>query len=235
MEIYRTGPETDRLEHRALTLNDAEAFYALNSNVDVMKFTGEPMTQSVEEAREAIADYRDFDERGYGRWACVLKETQQVIGFCGLKYLTDLNEVDVGYRFLPEFWGKGLATEACAASIKFGFDTLGLEKIIGLVLPQHGIDPCAGKSRNDVRRRIRLRRTACNPVLSSSRNVVACHVNADHLACHQREATRPAVGVFVLCEKVGGLRCCHCRNCRCFLRLTNRPKPLLLSSWVFAQ
>ena len=135
MQIYRTGPETDRLEHRALTLNDAEAFYALNSNVEVMKFTGEPMTQSVEEARQAIADYRDFDERGYGRWACVLKETQQVIGFCGLKYLTDLNEVDVGYRFLPEFWGKGLATEACAASIRFGFDTLGLEKIIGLVLP----------------------------------------------------------------------------------------------------
>ena len=64
-----------------------------------------------------------------------MKETQQVIGFCGLKYLTDLNEVDVGYRFLPEFWGKGLATEACAASIEFGFDTLGLEKIIGLVLP----------------------------------------------------------------------------------------------------
>ena len=58
-----------------------------------------------------------------------------MVGFCGLKYLTDLKEVDVGYRFLPEYWGRGLATEACAASLEFGFNTLGLDQIIGLVLP----------------------------------------------------------------------------------------------------
>jgi ribosomal-protein-alanine N-acetyltransferase len=107
----------------------------LSGHPDVMRFTGEPPVPSLGAAREAIANYRDFDDVGYGRWACNLKETQAVIGFCGLKYLTDLDEVDVGYRFLPEFWGRGLATEACAASLEFGFTHLRLNQIIGLVLP----------------------------------------------------------------------------------------------------
>jgi len=134
---YRNGPETERLEHRAQTLDDADAFYALNSNPEVMRLTGEPMFPSVDAARQAIASYSDFDTVGFRRWACVFKETQTVIGFCGLKYLSDLDAVDIGYRFLPEYWGLGLATEACMASLDFGFKTLQLEEIIGLVLPEN--------------------------------------------------------------------------------------------------
>ena len=137
MEQFKTGPETDRLQHRAFTVDDAAAFFALNSNQDVMRFTGEPLLASVDAARQAIANYQDFDKVGYGRWACVLKETQAIIGFCGLKYLADLDEVDVGYRFLPQHWGRGLATEACVASLKFGFNKLCLNQIIGLVLPDN--------------------------------------------------------------------------------------------------
>jgi len=135
MEFYLTGPETNRLEHRAFTVADAEAFFALNSNPDVMEFTGEPLLPSLDAARQDIANYPDFEDLGYGRWACVLKETQTIIGFCGLKYLPDLDEVDVGYRFLPRYWGQGLATEACVASLAFGFTTLCLDQIIGLVVP----------------------------------------------------------------------------------------------------
>jgi len=123
--------------HRAFAVDDARAFYELNSNPKVLRFTGEPPIESVERARAAIASYPDFDTVGYGRWACVLKETRQIIGFCGLKYLVELDAVDVGYRFLPEFWGQGLATEACAASFEFRFGVLHLEKIIGLVLPEN--------------------------------------------------------------------------------------------------
>lgn len=137
MASYRIGPETKRLKQRAFAVTDADAFYALNGNKDVMRLTGEPPTKSVEEAREAIAAYPDFDTIGYGRWACVLKETGQIIGFCGLKYLPEFDAVDLGYRFLPKFWGQGLATEACTASLQFGFDTLDLNQIIGLVLPEN--------------------------------------------------------------------------------------------------
>ena len=137
MISYRTGPETDRIEHRAFTLDDCEAFYRLNSHPDVMRFTGEPPLESLDDARQAVADYPDFDTVGYGRWACVLKESRAVIGFCGLKYLPELNEVDVGFRFLPEYWGRGIATETCSACIAFGFDVLKLDRVLGLVLTEN--------------------------------------------------------------------------------------------------
>ena len=137
MKKYTVGPETARLTHRAFEEHDAEALFALNSNPLVMQYTGETLWASVESTRSAIRDYPDFDSVGFGRWACVLKSTQEVIGFCGLKYLADLDAVDVGYRLLPEFWGRGIATEACKACVEFGFRTIGLVKIIGLVLPEN--------------------------------------------------------------------------------------------------
>ena len=122
---------------RAMTADDAEAVFALNANPDVMRYTGEPLLESLESAADAIANYPDFDTVGYGRWACILKEEQRMIGFCGLKYLSDLDAVDLGYRLLPEYWGRGLATEGCRASVSFGFDVIGLQQIIGLVLPEN--------------------------------------------------------------------------------------------------
>ncbi|QDV61158.1 GNAT family N-acetyltransferase [Crateriforma conspicua] len=132
---YREGPQTRRLLHRAFDLGDAEAFFRLNSDQDVMKFTGEPLLSSLKQASEAIECYTDFERYGFGRWACVEKQSGRVIGFCGLKYLPDLDEVDVGYRLMPEFWGRGFATEACAACLEFGFRILQLKEIIAMVMP----------------------------------------------------------------------------------------------------
>ncbi len=137
MISYRTGPQTTRIEHRAFTPEDAEVFYRLNSHPEVMRYTGEPPLQSIDDARKAIINYPDFDTVGYGRWACVLKQSGAVIGFCGLKYLPELDAVDVGFRFFPEYWGKGIGTEVCTACIEFGFETLKLTSIIGLVLPEN--------------------------------------------------------------------------------------------------
>ena len=53
----------------------------------------------------------------------------------GLKYLPEWEEVDLGYRLLPEYWGRGLATEASLASLRYGFETLQLSRILGLVHP----------------------------------------------------------------------------------------------------
>jgi RimJ/RimL family protein N-acetyltransferase len=88
---YAIGSETRRLHHRACKVDDAEVFFALNSNEDVMRFTGEPLLASMEAARQAIADQPGFDEIRFGRWASVLKETQTVIGFCGSKRSFDLD------------------------------------------------------------------------------------------------------------------------------------------------
>jgi RimJ/RimL family protein N-acetyltransferase len=137
MNSFTTGPETARLTHRAFQPSDAETFFRLNSHPEVMRYTGEPPLQSVEEAKHAIENYPDFKTVGYGRWACVHKDSQEVIGFCGLKYLPELDLVDVGFRFFPEYWGQGLGTEACTASIGFGFNNLNLSRIVGLVLPEN--------------------------------------------------------------------------------------------------
>ena len=66
-----------------------------------------------------------------------MKGEETIFGFCGLKYLDELKAVDVGFRFLPQYWGKGFATEACQASVQFGFEVLGLRHIIAMVLPEN--------------------------------------------------------------------------------------------------
>ncbi len=137
MISYRTGPETERLSLREFRVEDAEAFFQLRSDPQVIRFTGDEPLQSLNQARKAIEDYPDFETVGFGRWACVLKETQETIGFCGLKYLSDLQEVDLGYRLLPRYWCRGLATEASRACVEFGFEVLKLDEIIALVLRQN--------------------------------------------------------------------------------------------------
>ena len=137
MQQFRVGPETQRLTHREFFVEDAGSVFALNSNPDVMRFTGESLLGSLDAARCFIADYPDFDRVGYGRWACILKETQSIVGFCGLKYLPDIDEVDLGFRFLPTYWGRGLATEACSATLDFGFNTIGLARVVAFVMPEN--------------------------------------------------------------------------------------------------
>lgn len=134
---YLVGPSTRRLDHRAFTVADAESAFALNSDPDVLRYTGDVPLESVDDARQFITKYPDFEDVGYGRWACVLKETQTVIGFCGMKYLPDLCEVDIGFRFLPQYWNRGLATEAAAACLAFGFHTMGLKQIVAFVMPEN--------------------------------------------------------------------------------------------------
>jgi RimJ/RimL family protein N-acetyltransferase len=135
--IHRVGPETSRLRLRALTVDDAEAVLALNGNPVVMTHTGEPLWTGLEQTRPRLADYPDFEKYGFGRWGCIYKPENEVIGFSGFKYLPTLDEVDLGYRFLPEYWGQGLATESGSACILYGFETMGLDHIIALVKPEN--------------------------------------------------------------------------------------------------
>lgn len=137
MKRYDVGPETERLRLRAATVDDAAALYAMNSDPEVMRHTGEPMPASVEDMVRLVRSYPDFERHGYGRWVCEWKATGEVIGFAGLKVLEDLGEVDVGYRLMRAWWGRGIATEAAAACVSFGFEVIGLERVIGLVMPQN--------------------------------------------------------------------------------------------------
>jgi RimJ/RimL family protein N-acetyltransferase len=71
----------------------------------------------------------------HGRWAVHIKPGHEFIGWCGLKSRPERNEIDLGYRFMKKFWGKGYATESALASIHYGFEGLNLQTIIGRALP----------------------------------------------------------------------------------------------------
>ncbi len=124
---------------REFISEDAGDFFALCTNPKVMKYiVGEEVPADVEAMREKIASYPDYKRHGFGRWACIHKATGRLIGFTGLKRLEDFgDEVDLGYRFLPEFWGQGLATESGLPCIRYGFEVLELDRIIGLALPEN--------------------------------------------------------------------------------------------------
>ncbi|HUY91385.1 MAG TPA: GNAT family N-acetyltransferase [Pirellulales bacterium] len=142
--------ETDRLWLRELSLDDAPAMFELDGNPEVVRYTGRAPLSSVEESRQRIAErmLADYARHGFGRWAMLLENDplagpagkepgDALIGVAGLKWLPELGEVDVGYGLLPRYWGRGLATEAARATIDYGFRTLGLSRIIGLVDAPH--------------------------------------------------------------------------------------------------
>lgn len=130
--------ETDRLLLREITLDDAEDLFKLHSNAEVQKYTGEPVVESIEEIEKAIQGrISDYEQYGFGRWATFLKHEMQFVGWAGLAYLPEFDEIDLGYRFLPEFWGKGIATEASQAILTYGFDTLDLSKIIAIAMKEN--------------------------------------------------------------------------------------------------
>lgn len=127
--------ETERLILRELVFEDAERLFLLDSNPLVMQFIGVPVITKIEESEKLIQKIlKQYQDYGVGRWAVIEKASGLLIGWSGLKFLVEpingFNEVyEFGYRFLPEFWGKGFATEAGKAVLDFGFNDLNLNII----------------------------------------------------------------------------------------------------------
>ncbi|MBV1776156.1 GNAT family N-acetyltransferase [Burkholderiaceae bacterium DAT-1] len=130
---------TERLILRRFEEHDLEAFYKLGTIPEVIRYAQAQPYVSMDDALQCMHKwpFHDYATVGYGRFAVVWRETGEVIGFSGVKYLADLGETELGYRFLPEYWGRGLATEAGQASIDFARDVLGLKRLIGLVHPDN--------------------------------------------------------------------------------------------------
>ena len=130
--------ETERLILREMESSDAEDMLRLHSHPEVQLHTGEQMIVTFEGIQDKIKQKTDeYRKYGYGRWVTVLKEGMQFVGWAGLAYLPEFDEVDIGYRFLPEFWGQGLATEASFAILKYGFDQLKLERIVAMAMEEN--------------------------------------------------------------------------------------------------
>lgn len=131
--------ETRRLILREFEENDFERMFLLDSDPEVMKYIGVPPLTDINESKKIIQmTQKQYADNGVGRFAVIEKESGLLIGWCGLKFLTqELNgykEVhDLGYRFLPEFWGKGYALESAKASLDYGFNELKIDVIYAVV------------------------------------------------------------------------------------------------------
>ena len=136
--MIRTLLETQRLKLRWFTHDDLPVMYQLCTDPDVIRYADTPC-KDMEEAKQRLEQgpLSDYQEFGYGRFAVELKETGEVIGFCGIKYLKEIDLPEVGYRYLKEYWGRGIGTEAARACVEFARQDLNINKLIALIIPEN--------------------------------------------------------------------------------------------------
>jgi len=127
---------TERLRLRRPTIDVLDAWLAISREAEAVWF-GEPRS-NLEEARANLDRHMEHHERhGFGLCAVELRASGDVVGAAGLKHLADGPEIELGYRFREQHRGKGYATEAARASIEFGFEVLGLKRIVAVALPDN--------------------------------------------------------------------------------------------------
>ena len=95
-----------------------------------MKYLSEGVRNREETAADLFQIIAHWEKHAFGLWAVVNKQNNQLIGDGGLRFLGKTPEVEVGYVLAKAYWGKGLASEVAAASLKYGFEVLKLEKIV---------------------------------------------------------------------------------------------------------
>jgi RimJ/RimL family protein N-acetyltransferase len=122
--------ETERLILREMLPSDAEALFEMDSNPNVHKYLWNKPLTSIDGVYQYIEMVRNqYLENNIGRFVVVLKGTNELIGWAGLKYNTEMvngkvHFYDIGYRLNEKFWGKGYASEASFAWLDYGFNVL---------------------------------------------------------------------------------------------------------------
>jgi ribosomal-protein-alanine N-acetyltransferase len=130
--------ETERLAFRRLTMDDLDALAAIYRDPEVRRHFPEG-TLTYEETKEELEWIIDVYYRryGFGLWATTSRETNELVGRSGLLPWTieGRPEIEVAYLLAREHWGRGLGTEAARAVLQYGFDELGLSRLICLIDP----------------------------------------------------------------------------------------------------
>ncbi len=126
--------ETDRLMLRWLSTEDAAFILGLLNEPSWLQFIGDKGVRTLEDARNYILTGPGamYARLGFGLYLVELKEGGAPIGMCGLIKRDFLDDVDVGYAFLPAYWGQGYAYEAASAVTAYGAEVLGLKRIVAI-------------------------------------------------------------------------------------------------------
>ncbi len=122
---------TRRFGLRPHRLEDVPFMVSLNSDPEVVRYTGDVPFERDEQAEQVIRSLmRQYEERKMGRFVVVDLETGERVGWCGLRWFPEERFVDLGYRLFRAHWGRGIATETGQACLDYGFGALGLERIV---------------------------------------------------------------------------------------------------------
>ncbi len=124
--------ETDRIHFRKYTLDDLPVLIAQRTVPEVARYIGGLELQTPEFVEKRLKFSIDNHRNGLGMCAMILKETGENIGWSGLQPLEDSGEIEVGYGMLEEFWGRGLGFECAEGWLKYGFETIGLDRIVAV-------------------------------------------------------------------------------------------------------
>lgn len=135
-----TEIETEQLLLRQWRDEDLAPYARMCADPEVMRYLPAVLTRD-ESALQIEGFVRHWEERGFGLWAVEERASDEFVGFIGLAqhedWAIDEHNVEVGWRLDRRFWGRGLATEGAIASLRYGFETLGLERIISITDPRN--------------------------------------------------------------------------------------------------
>jgi len=129
--------ETERLTLRQLTVADAPFALELLNEPSFIQNIGDRGVRNLDDARGYLLNgpIESYRRHGFGLNRVDIKDTATPIGMCGLLKRAALDNVDIGYAFFPRYWSQGYAFESASAMLRFGKDTLGIERIVAVVSP----------------------------------------------------------------------------------------------------
>jgi [ribosomal protein S5]-alanine N-acetyltransferase len=131
--------ETKRLFLQEFTTEDSAFILELLNTPDWIRFIGDRGVRTIEEAEQYLFNgyMKSYQTHGFGFYKVVIKESNQPIGICGIIKRDYLEDVDIGFAFLPQFVGKGHGFEASRATLAYTFNTLKIKRVIAIVDPEN--------------------------------------------------------------------------------------------------
>ena len=131
--------ETERLTLRSITEDDAALILELMNDPAFIEYVADRGLRTPADAGRYIAEKMlpGFKQNGFGMCVVELKESRKAIGTCGLFKRQLVDDAEIGFAFLREFWGQGFAYEAAAAIMRYGCDELKLPRIVAATNPNN--------------------------------------------------------------------------------------------------
>jgi RimJ/RimL family protein N-acetyltransferase len=129
---------TPRLILRPFTEQDVDPLHRMLLEEGVLRYFPNPEPPSRERIQQMVSNLlRHWAEQGSGLWAVTSRSTGELMGRTGLMVVPGTEEVEIDFLYGKPFWNQGFATEGGRASLQYGFETLELEQIIGVVHPEN--------------------------------------------------------------------------------------------------